>query len=424
MDIMITILFFSWLCSTINIKIIIKDNDKKTNIREGLIFLVVWSLLILLACFEAVLALRLGIFVLIVYCFRFKKYTLEKAIILTGIASFSYISIVMLVGAVFGRMNIFLLLLVLFVNILFSLILVKTTKRIREIINQSRDIQFFLITLVIITDFLLQSANLGEVNPPELELFLEGSRLNFIIVAISLAAIFLYATFIRMRYKVKVKEEQLAVMQSLLSEIERQYLDASRIRHDFQNIITSLDGFVDDEDWTRLKSYYTEKVRKESKDLMRNDMVLRDLHHIHIMEIKSIIAIKLMSLNSNPKIALSFECKEVIDDIPVNTVDLVRMIGILLDNAIEEVIEIGEGKLSVALFKRKNETVIIVQNSCRHDILPLYLLNQVGFTTKETGQGLGLSNLAEIERQYTNISVETMIEGTLFTQKVTIEERG
>ena len=120
-------------------------------------------------------------------------------------------------------------------------------------------------------------------------------------------------------------------------------------------------------------------------------------------------------------ISTTLEAVDEIDDIPINSVALVRMLGIILDNAIEELTVLGKGQFMIACYKFGGGLTSIVQNTCRPDIQKLYTLKQAGFSTKGEGRGLGLSNLTEIvESHSSNITLQTSIADGNFTQRLRI----
>ena len=122
----------------------------------------------------------------------------------------------------------------------------------------------------------------------------------------------------------------------------------------------------------------------------------------------------------NLDIDTTFEADGEIAHIPVDSVALVRMLGIILDNAIEELETLGQGKLLVACFKTEESVTFVVQNTCRPNIPQLHQLEQAGFSTKGEGRGLGLSNLAEITNSYPEIALWTSIKDGNFIQKLTV----
>lgn len=100
--------------------------------------------------------------------------------------------------------------------------------------------------------------------------------------------------------------------------------------------------------------------------------------------------------------------------------DLCRAVGIILDNAIEEVIKLKEKEVVVCMYKDEDDFVIEVSNKC--EIIPdLSMMDEKGYTTKSEGHGYGLSLLKEIVSNNKNIINERKIDKDIFTQIIKIK---
>ena len=104
----------------------------------------------------------------------------------------------------------------------------------------------------------------------------------------------------------------------------------------------------------------------------------------------------------------------------VDPIILIRIIGILLDNSVEALEELEEGKLLVGIFNLKSDLVIVIKNTVRKNVEPLHLLRKSGFSTKGDNRGLGLSTVDELLVLEPNILLETSIKEDYFIQKITI----
>ena len=112
-----------------------------------------------------------------------------------------------------------------------------------------------------------------------------------------------------------------------------------------------------------------------------------------------------------------------IESVNMNRVDLVRVLGIILDNAIEEVETIGRGTVSIILIKIDSGVVISVENDCREDIERVHQLREKNFSSKGEKRGLGLYILDEILRKENQIHHELRIENGKFIQKLEIKDK-
>lgn len=203
-------------------------------------------------------------------------------------------------------------------------------------------------------------------------------------------------------------------------ESKKHYQSIKHFRHDYLNILASIGYYIEKNKMSELKLFYEEKIQP-TKNTFKNQLFeFHDLEKIRPIEIRSILMIKIMNLNKkNIKLHL-----EVSDDLPenveVDSVILIRIIGILLDNAIEELESLSEGQLSIGIFHINCNWIFIIQNTTGSKVPSLHQIQQAGFSTKGQNRGLGLQNIKLLMALEPKLYLETIIKPDLFVQKVTI----
>ena len=91
------------------------------------------------------------------------------------------------------------------------------------------------------------------------------------------------------------------------------------------------------------------------------------------------------------------EIPAVVEKINMKSVTLARILGVFLDNAIEECEQYGDNaKLSMAILEKADRQLIIVKNSCRDNIPTVKQVFTKGFSTKGEGRGLGLASVRQL----------------------------
>jgi len=216
------------------------------------------------------------------------------------------------------------------------------------------------------------------------------------------------------------KEIEQRAMGNYMNELEAHFKSMRAFKHDYQNILISMDSYFKEEDYSSLKKYYYDEIKVASDKILNIHFRLNDLSHIKMKEIKGILITKLMMAHELG-IEFEFEAPYLIEQISMDSMDFIRVIGIILDNAIEEMSGLKEGTLQIGLLKEEmGDVLFIVQNPCRPMIHPLHELKQPGFSTKGNDRGLGLNNLDELIAKYPYVFLETLIEDNQFLQKVVI----
>lgn len=253
--------------------------------------------------------------------------------------------------------------------------------------------------------------------------FLSFSSALMISYAFALLACFIfYAKALDASQTVARKEVAQRALLHYMTDSEQQQTAMRKFKHDYQNILTAMNGFFDEKDYSGLEIYYKEKVLAASQVIAKSDFALEGLSKIKPLEIRGLLTAKL-TMAQNLGLNTRFEAIEEIEHIPVDSVSLVRILGIILDNAIEELQSLGSGKLIVSCFKDNGSILFIVQNTCRKNIEKLHELKQSGFSTKGSGRGLGLSNLADLVATHSEkLTLQTSVKEDKFIQKLWIGE--
>ena len=100
-----------------------------------------------------------------------------------------------------------------------------------------------------------------------------------------------------------------------------------------------------------------------------------------------------------------------------------RMVGILLDNAIEAAREVENGEVRVAFIDMNEAILFVVSNTFDEKLnLKVHEIYQEGFSTKGENRGLGLSNLRQMKNSLTNINLNTKISTPYFVQEIEIQK--
>lgn len=230
----------------------------------------------------------------------------------------------------------------------------------------------------------------------------------------------------------KQKQKEILDNQHQLEEyasyLEKSEDDLRAFRHDYKNILNSLkvsaqEGNV--QEVIQKLDKYTE-TNLNSKALLK----YKDVNHIYIKSIKSIIISKLTELY-NLNIQYNFECRSNIHNLPdhVDELDLVRIIGITFDNAIEESKaliaekhDIRSAEVQIMVYSDDpDEFEFEIRNKIQNKNISTSQIQQRGFTTKKDHKGLGLANIKEIESKYPDMSISYTIQDGWFDFYMTID---
>ena len=218
----------------------------------------------------------------------------------------------------------------------------------------------------------------------------------------------------------KIRQDKLSLQQINDLKIYTQQLESSqrslrKFKHDYQNMLLSLK-------LSAKKSHDKELIDKlaEYSSKTLEDKVLwqfNDVDNVKDELLKSLFTSKLNRIFQN-NIQYSFECRIVIENLSnkYNSFDIVRILGIVYDNAIEESLEFGdEAKIDTMIYQENGELEIEIRNRYRDTDLTIQDMKKSGFTTKKNHDGLGLANIEELSQSYNDIFINYQIKDGWFT---------
>ena len=100
----------------------------------------------------------------------------------------------------------------------------------------------------------------------------------------------------------------------------------------------------------------------------------------------------------------------------MDSIDLVRIIGVLLDNAIEASQDCKTPFINVSIIKMNQDVTFIVKNSYIKQNIDYSKLGSLGVTSKGERRGIGLYNIRSIINEYDNVIMDTEYTEDYFTQ--------
>ncbi len=246
-----------------------------------------------------------------------------------------------------------------------------------------------------------------------------------------MALIFYFILGLQKQY-IKNKEQEMEKNHQRQLEEYAGYLEQSEdelraFRHDYRNMFNSLKVSAQEGNVQEV----IDKLDKYTQTNLNSQALLKykDVNHVHVKSIKSIIISKLTEMY-NLGIKYNFECRKGIYSLPdhVDELDLVRIIGITCDNAIEESKALmGDGKKNQADIQimfysaESGEFEYEIRNKTRKSKISVKQIQKQGFTTKKNHQGLGLANVKQIEAKYPDMDISYTVENDWFDFYITID---
>ena len=204
-------------------------------------------------------------------------------------------------------------------------------------------------------------------------------------------------------------------LQNYTDEIVSLYNEIRGFRHDYAGMMVSMQTAIDSKDLQEIDRIYNEVFVKANHKLRSDKYTYFDLNNLEDSALRSVIAQSIANARVH-NIEYILEVKDIILPLSMELLDLVRVMSILLNNAVEGALESYRKQMEVAVIKLDSEILIVIQNSRKNrSIKPEEIFN-IGYSTKGINRGIGLNNVKEILEKYDDVILETEIDEERFKQ--------
>ncbi len=264
---------------------------------------------------------------------------------------------------------------------------------------------------------------------PFTALQLHNFLISLLLPCLCLAILCAQLPFIVLLFKTAFYKDAATYQQWEKDEISSYYQNISSslsemagIRHDIKNIFFTMGNFVDESDNPDMKKFFWEKIYPYSQKTILRSELLSKLYQIPSESLRAFLNLKIsQAIEHDVDVHLDVSLSPENFRTAIDIIDLTRILGILLDNAIEETVQIPNGMIEIGI--RNNET------SCSYIIKnPLTSQSRLtgihaGQTTKGDGHGKGLLIVHQLLEQYPTAVLNTSIHNSIYIQCLNISCR-
>jgi len=208
-----------------------------------------------------------------------------------------------------------------------------------------------------------------------------------------------------------------------LKELEQNVTRLKITNHENKNQLLTIRNMIKKgEDSKSLIKHIENIVNTKIKD---DETLMLQTSTITNSMISSIVYSKMLTMKENDvdvDLIISRDIKDLyLSDIPDElAVEVCKIIGVYLDNALEEVSKYEEKIINIEFYAEKKTLCIAISNNFEGEI-DFEKMDNPGYTTKENGHGYGLSLAREIIESNDKLSSEREIKDNIFKQILKIK---
>lgn len=192
--------------------------------------------------------------------------------------------------------------------------------------------------------------------------------------------------------------------------------DLHGFRHDFTNIMCTIGGYVQVKDMNGLSNYYSQIQKDINK--------VNNLGALNTETINNPAIFVLIASKYNKALELGIEMNINIfmdlNKLNMKIYEFTRVLGILLDNAIEAAKECEEKIINIEMRKdsKRNRQLLIIENSFTNKDIDTEKIYEKNYSTKSGNSGLGLWEVRKILKRNNNLNLFTTKNERFFKQQL------
>lgn len=218
--------------------------------------------------------------------------------------------------------------------------------------------------------------------------------------------------------KLSLTKQKLESAESYNNTLRILHDNVRGFKHDFDNIVTTIGGYIKTEDMEGLKKYYLEL----EDDCERvNNLYVLNPEIVNNDGIYNLLTKKYNEADSkNIKVNISFLLD--LGNLHMKIYEFAKILGILLDNAIEASSECEEKMINLSLRNdsKNSRELIVIENTYNDKNIDIEKIYEKGISGKENHTGLGLWEVRKIIKKNNNINLHTLKNDKFFSQTLEI----
>lgn len=236
---------------------------------------------------------------------------------------------------------------------------------------------------------------------------------------LSLMSYFFISTFSMVKtMKLEKVEEDLEQEKLYNKTLQILHDNIRAFKHDFANIVSGIGGYVDTNDMEGLRKYY--------KQLLQDCKQVRNLGSLNpeVINSPSVYSVLANKYYRADSLGIKISLESFIDfkNLHMGIYEFTRILGILMDNAIEAASECDNKLINVVIRNdvKQHRQLLIIENTYKEKDINLDKISEKGYSTKPNNTGLGLWEVDRIIKKHKNLARFTSKNEEFFKQQIEI----
>lgn len=191
------------------------------------------------------------------------------------------------------------------------------------------------------------------------------------------------------------------------------------IRHDIKNIFFTMGNFVNESENQEMKDFFWKRIYPYAQDTIRQSELLSSICQLPSEPLRAFFFLKVsQALQQKASISMMVQVLPEEWQAGMDPIDLTRILGILMDNAIEEALLVPGGMIEIRITGKPYGCSYTIRNSVTRQTMQRGV--HTGESTKGNGRGRGLAIVQELLEAYRNAALNSCLLEDTFIQSLTL----
>lgn len=237
------------------------------------------------------------------------------------------------------------------------------------------------------------------------------------IVTILGALLAVCSYILRTRREQSRMEKEMEITAMYKSEIQDMQREIFDFKHDYVKIYSSMSTFIINKEYDKLADFFNSNITPLQKQLFSMDEDSRPITLLNDEAVQGLLYSYIIKAKKHG-VSILVDISEQIPESPVPVIDLNRILGIFLDNAIEHAVQTDKTVCFGAIL-RDDCIMYVVSNSAEG--VDTERMFRRGESTKGSGRGRGLAIARKLCAAHDSLSMHTYSRNGRFTCEIYVD---
>ncbi|MDO5396706.1 MAG: GHKL domain-containing protein [bacterium] len=290
-----------------------------------------------------------------------------------------------------------------------------------EKLSQTKEFYLILTAIILMIVFYccenIILNNYTSFDEPEYK-YITTMLIVLMLITILTALIAVCSYILRTRAYQSKLERDMEITEMYRNEIKDIQQNIFDFKHDYMKLYSSMSYYLINKEYDRLEEFFNSNITPLQEDLFSLDEEAAAIRMLEDNAVQGLIYSYIIKAKK-AGVSLLVDIRENVPVLSVPVMDLNRMLGIFLDNAIEQA-QTQDKKVGFAAITEEDSVIFIISNAA--DKVDIEKMFKRGASSKGTDRGRGLAIARKLCASHDEMSMHTYMKNGSFVCELYVSE--